>query len=36
MKKLLTIMALGALPMLMSAAENMEPEKISLNKGWEF
>ena len=29
-------MALGALPMLMSAAENMEPEKISLNKGWEF
>ena len=36
MKKLLTIMALGALPVLMSAAENMEPEKISLNKGWEF
>ena len=36
MKKLLTIMALGALPMLMSAAENMKPEKISLNKGWEF
>ena len=29
-------MMLGAFPMLLSAMENQEPEKISLNKGWEF
>ena len=36
MKKLLTMMLLSALPMFMSATENKEPEKISLDKGWEF
>ena len=36
MKKLLTMMLLSALPMFMSATENMEPEKITLDKGWEF
>ena len=36
MKKLLTMMLLSALPMIMSATENKEPEKISLDKGWEF
>jgi len=36
MKKLLTMMLLSALPMFLSATENKEPEKISLNKGWEF
>ena len=29
-------MMLGAFPMLLSATENKEPEKICLNKGWEF
>lgn len=29
-------MILGAFPMLLSAMENQEPEKISLDKGWEF
>ena len=29
-------MLLGALPMLLSATGYREPEKISLNKGWEF
>ena len=36
MKKLLTMMLLGAFPMLLSATENKEPERICLNKGWEF
>jgi len=36
MKKLITLMMLGTFPMLLSATENKEPEKISLNKGWEF
>ena len=36
MKKLKMIMLLGAFPMLLNATENKEPEKISLNKGWEF
>ena len=36
MKKLLTMMLLSALPMFMSATENKEPVKISLDKGWEF
>ena len=36
MKKLQMIMLLGAFPMLLNATENKEPEKISLNKGWEF
>ena len=36
MKKLLTMMLLGAFPMLLNATENKEPEKICLNKGWEF
>ena len=36
MKKLLTMMLLSALPMFMSATENKEPEKITLDKGWEF
>ena len=30
------MMLLGALPMLLSATEFNEPEKISLHKGWEF
>ena len=29
-------MLLGALPLLLNAMEMKEPEKISLNKGWEF
>lgn len=29
-------MLLGVLPMLLSATGYREPEKISLNKGWEF
>ena len=29
-------MMFGIFPMLMNATENKEPEKISLNKGWEF
>ena len=29
-------MMLGTFPMLLNATENKEPEKISLNKGWEF
>ena len=36
MKKLLTMMLLGAFPMLLSATENKEPERISLHQGWEF
>ena len=36
MKKLHTWMMLAAFPMLLNATENKEPEKISLNKGWEF
>lgn len=36
MKKLITWMMLGTFPMLLSATENKAPEKISLNKGWEF
>ena len=36
MKKLLTMMLLGAFPMLLNATENKEPERICLNKGWEF
>ena len=36
MKKLLTMMLLSALPMFMSATENKEPVKITLDKGWEF
>lgn len=36
MKKLQMIMLLGAFPILLNAAENKEPEKICLNKGWEF
>ena len=29
-------MMLAAFPMMLNATENKEPEKISLNKGWEF
>ena len=36
MKKLHTWMMLAAFPMLLNATENKEPEKICLNKGWEF
>ncbi|MBE6273262.1 MAG: glycoside hydrolase family 2 protein [Bacteroidaceae bacterium] len=36
MKKGILIMLLGVLPMLLSATGYREPEKISLNKGWEF
>ena len=36
MKKLLMSMLLSALPLLLSAIEHRESEKICLNKGWEF
>ena len=36
MKKLQMLLMLMVLPMLLSATENGGPEKISLNKGWEF
>ena len=36
MKKIHTLMMLAVFPVLLSATENKEPEKISLNIGWEF
>ena len=36
MKKLGMMLLLGAFPMLLSASKNREPEKITLDKGWEF
>ena len=36
MKKIHTLMMLAVFPVLLSATENKEPEKISLNNGWEF
>ncbi len=29
-------MMMGCLPMILGAEEYKEPEKINLNKGWEF
>ena len=36
MKRLVTMALLGIFPLLLGATENQGPEKISLNKGWEF
>ena len=36
MKKLIVIMMLGLFPMLLNAMVKKEPERISLNNGWEF
>ena len=36
MKTLKLAIMLMAFPIWVSASENREPEKISLNKGWEF
>lgn len=36
MKKLIILMMLGVVPMLLKAMNDKEPEKVCLNKGWEF
>lgn len=36
MKKLRVIVMLGCIPAMLNAAEYKEPEKIRLDKGWEF
>ena len=36
MKRLVTMALLGIFPLLLGATENQGPEKITLNKGWEF
>lgn len=36
MRKLRMLMMMGCIPMILGAEEYKEPEKINLNKGWEF
>lgn len=36
MRKLRMLMMMGCIPMILGAKEYKEPEKINLNKGWEF
>ena len=36
MRKLRMLMMMGCIPMMLGAKEYKEPEKINLNKGWEF